>query len=263
MFCIDTARAATIIVIMAISNVADSLLHLLLPPSCFCCGGTGKLEHRHGHLSLCRTCRDELAALAAEDACPTCGHGLGPHASCPSCLDDRPNFDAAVRIGAYDGPLGLLVRKIKYHDIRYPIPLLAELLAAKLHQRDLAARVDLVTAVPLHWWRYYRRGFNQAALVARALRERGLAAPLRRVLARVRDTRPQVGLNRAERRQNVRGAFRVIRPQEIRGRRVLLVDDVMTTGATAEACAAELRKAGAASVAVAVIAVAGQQNSRL
>jgi ComF family protein len=132
----------------------------------------------------------------------------------------------------------------------------ADLLLAKLHQRSEAEQADLVTAVPLYRWRFYPRGYNQAALLARQLRRHGLRAPLRRVLVRVRDTRPQVGLSRAARLANVRGAFRVRRPDDVRGRRVLLVDDVMTTGATAGACARALKAAGAKGVTVAVAAVA-------
>jgi ComF family protein len=162
-----------------------------------------------------------------------------------------------VRVGTYHGPLGRLVKSVKYRDVRYPVPLLAELLLGRLRESGAAERSDVATAVPLHWWRYYRRGFNQAAVLGRELRRRGLEAPLERLLVRVRDTPPQVGLSRTERQENVRGAFRVVRPGAVEGRRVLLLDDVMTTGATAGACARELLRAGAADVTVAVVVVAG------
>ena len=240
---------------MFAATVARSLLGLLLPPRCTCCGEPA--DSAGGAITLRSACRRELAALAGQPSCPRCGRTVGPYASCSLCARKTPPFQAAVRIGIYDGPLSRMVQSLKYKGARHGIPLLSELLAAKLHQAGAAQEVDLVTAVPLHWWRYWRRGFNQSLLLARGLRRRGLEAPQRRVLVRTRDTRPQVGLSMTARRENVRGAFRVRRPAEVKGRRILLVDDVMTTGATAGECARVLRRAGARSVTVAVVAVAG------
>jgi len=241
---------------MPVTNVGKAVLNVLLPPSCISCGDPLATDGGTPRLDLCETCRDEMSALVSQPACPRCGHSVGPYGTCSACAATPPPFAAAVRIGIYDGALARLVQIVKYRGVRYGAPLLADLLLAKLHQSHLADQVDLVTTVPLHWWRFYRRGYNQAVLLARALGARGLAVPLRRALVRTRDTRPQVGLSRAARLKNVRGAFRVRRPKGVRGRRVLLVDDVMTTGATAGACARELLRAGARSVAVAVAAVA-------
>lgn len=239
---------------MIAGQILRGTLDLLLPPSCICCG-RAQNESRALH-GLCASCRQDLAALVSAEACPRCGHSIGPYASCAQCLDERPPMAATVRIGVYDGPLGRLVRLIKYRELQYGVPLLADLLLARLHQRRIAEEVDLVTAVPLYWWRFYRRGYNQAVLLARALRQRGFDRPLERCLVRIRDTRPQVGLSRADRLANVRGAFRVRRPERIRGKRILLLDDVLTTGATVGVCTRALLRGGAASVTVAVAAVA-------
>jgi len=208
--------------------------------------------------ALCAECRKGIDEAARERACGRCGHGLGPYASCPVCAKGAPPFQATVRVGVYHGPLGSLVKRVKYRGVRYPVPLLAELLLGRLRESGAAEKIDVATAVPLHWWRYYRRGFNQAAVLGRELRRRGLEAPLERLLSRVRDTPPQVGLSRTERQENVRGAFRVVRPGAVEGRRVLLLDDVMTTGATAGACARELLGAGAREVTVGVAVVPGE-----
>jgi ComF family protein len=235
-------------------SVLHGVLDLLLPPGCMCCaepttdGGSS--------LGLCPACRDALAALMDRAACPRCGHSLGPYAACGACRDRPPPFAGTVPIGVYDGPLAQMVRVVKYRGVRYGTPLLAQLLLARLHQRHVADEVDVMTAVPLHWWRFYRRGYNQATLLARALERQGLGVPRGRLLVRVRNTPPQVGLSRTARLANVRGAFRVRRPEAVKGKRVLLIDDVMTTGATAGACARALRKAGARSVTVAVAAIA-------
>ena len=239
---------------MAASGVVGNVLGLLLPPTCIACSGV--LPDGSGALRLCEPCREALSVLVSQPFCRRCGHSVGPYATCAACASDAPGFSAAVRIGRYDGPLARMVRTVKYRGARYGAPLLADLLLAKLHQSHAADPVDLMTAVPLHWWRYYRRGYNQATWLARALRRRGLATPLRRVLVRTRNTRPQVGLSRTARIENVRGAFRVRWPDRVRGRRILLIDDVMTTGATAGACARELLRHGAERVTVAVAAVA-------
>lgn len=246
---------------MIVGQVLRGLLDLVLPPSCICC--SQGLAEGESKIGLCPTCSGELAALTSAEACPRCGHSVGPYASCALCLDDRPPAEATVRIGSYRGPLGELVRAAKYRDLRFGVPIMADLLLAKLQQRGLTESVDLVTAVPLHWRRYYWRGCNQAALLAQALRKRGLNRPLARCLVRVRDTRPQVGLSRADRLANVRGAFRVRRADLVRGRRILLIDDVLTTGATAGVCVRELLKSGAAGVIVAVAAVAEGEHQTM
>ncbi len=232
---------------------ARSILDLLLPPSCMSCGRP--LREDRLRWSLCRECGETLARQAEAEACPRCGHSVGPYGSCPVCVSHKPRFEAAVRIGVYGGPLAVLVRKAKFNGLRQAVPLLAEVLRARLAQTDVLADVDVVTPVPLHWWRYYRRGYNQSALLARALVRPGPAVPLKRALVRVRNTPPQVGLSRTARIENVRGAFRARRPETVRGKTVLLVDDVMTTGATADACARALLEAGAARVRVAVAAI--------
>jgi len=114
--------------------------------------------------------------------------------------------------------------------------------------------VDVVVPVPLHWLRRIRRRFNQSGDLAEAVGKRFGLSLRAGVLRRVRPTRSQVGLTATQREDNVRGAFRVLRPQEVRERRVLLVDDVLTTGATCSECARTLRRAGAKRVYVAALA---------
>jgi len=118
----------------------------------------------------------------------------------------------------------------------------------------LAEEQDLLTSVPLHWGRRLRRGFDQADLLSQRL-NRFLQIPLsERNLRRIRATASQTGLSESKRRENVRGAFKVRRPDEVKGKRVLLVDDVMTTGATVSECARTLLRAGAKEVSVLVVA---------
>jgi len=164
------------------------------------------------------------------------------------CRMGARGYDEAFCYGAYEGTLRKLIHLFKYSGIRRMAEPLAALLAGAL-PRD--RRFDLVAPVPLHWRRKWQRGFNQSELLGRAIgRARGI--PVRNVLRRGVATRAQAGLSNAQRRENVAGAFRARR--RVAGLRVLLIDDVMTTGATLGACARALKKAGAKSVSVLALA---------
>jgi len=132
---------------------------------------------------------------------------------------------------------------------------LGELLAAALPRDE---RIDAVVPVPLHWRRRWARGFNQSELLARGIARR-CGVPMVRVLHRTRPTATQTGLSNTGRRHNVAGAFQVRRPQSVAGKRILLVDDVMTTGSTAAACARALRRAGAGRIVVLTVARADRR----
>jgi ComF family protein len=161
-------------------------------------------------------------------------------------------FDAAYSFSAYDGVVRKLIHLYKYERIRTLSRPLADLLARAL---PLDERFDCIVPVPLHWIRRWKRGFNQSELLARVLARRA-GLPLLKALRRSRPTKVQAGLSNHARRQNVLKAFRA-RPVE--GKRILLIDDVMTTGATATACAQALKRAGAARVALLTVARADRR----
>lgn len=164
------------------------------------------------------------------------------------CRSGRRGYDEAFCYGAYQGTLRELIHLFKYNGMRALARPLGDLLADAL-PRD--RQFDAVTAVPLHWRRRWQRGFNQSALLAGEIaRRRGI--PAMRVLRRAWATRAQAGLSNAQRRENVSGAFAARR--RVAGLRILLIDDVMTTGATAGACARALKRAGARSVSLLALA---------
>ncbi len=223
-----------------LGSVVAGLLDFLLPRACALCGGP-------------------LHGGARDDAiCPACLSRLGPPG--PILPAPRP-LAAAGAAGSFGGPLREAIHLFKYLGRSELAGSLGRQLAAALPAAlpGLAAAatgraVDLVVPVPLHPLRLAARGFNQAALLARPVTGY-LGVPLAgRLLLRVRDTPPQPPLGRAARRANVRGAFAVCRPAALRGRRCLLVDDVLTTGATAAACARALLDAGAVRVTLLVLA---------
>jgi len=190
----------------------------------------------------CRTPFQNQFPLDADGRCALCRNGLR-------------GYDAAYSYGAYEGVLRELIHVYKYGRVETLARPLADLLRAALPRGE---QWEAVAAVPLHWRRKWQRGFNQSELLARDV-ARGLGAPLVKTLRRVRATPAQAGLSRTARRRNMTAAFRLRRPGPVAGRRVLLIDDVLTTGSTAAACARALKQAGAARVVVLTVARADRR----
>jgi ComF family protein len=210
--------------------------------------------------------------LISGPLCTTCGEKLfgqrfagDPAPLCDLCRRAAPRFRKAVAYGAYDGPLRDLVHILKYQRIRPAASLLGRLLHQALAGVELP---EETLAVPVPLWKVKRRerGFNQAEEIARAFlrcRDGGSIQLNTALLVRTRDTTSQTGLTRRQRHANLRGAFSVVHPEQLKGRNVLLVDDVMTTGATAGECARVLLRAGAKQVWVATVARATREAASL
>jgi ComF family protein len=193
--------------------------------------------------ALCSACEGELPWLRA--ACVRCALALPITGVCGRCTREAPHFDAARACFEYRFPLDRLVQRFKFAGDLALGRWLGERLAARV--RDEAG-VDLIVVPPLSAARLRERGFNQALEMAkRVARSLGVASDTR-ALARVRETEPQPGLGRAERAANLRGAFRC--DADVKALHVAIVDDVLTTGATADALARVLKRAGAARVSV-------------
>lgn len=194
--------------------------------------------------------------MAAEHFCISCKtpfHNRFPldlEGRCLLCRTGARGFDAAYCFGSYEGVLRQLIHLFKYTGMK---PLARPLAAQLAGALPLERQFDLVTPMPLHWRRKWTRGFNQSELLARIIARRR-RIPMKNVVSRVRATSAQAGLTNSKRRKNVAGAFRVRRRQSVSGLRILLVDDVMTTGATGSACAAALKAAGARSVTLLTVA---------
>jgi len=205
---------------------------------------------------VCPACLEPPQAPEAEFLCAVCGtpfsssFPLDERGRCRLCRAGANAFDAVCAAGFYEGRLRDLIHLFKYGGVETLAEPLGRMAMLAYPRRE---RVDLVVPMPMHWWRRWRRGFNQAGLLAREVGKR-TGLPVMPVVRRSRRTSPQAGLSRKARRQNVRGAFRVRRPDAVQGKRVLLVDDVFTTGSTANACARALKDAGAAWVGVLVLA---------
>ncbi|MCB5174348.1 ComF family protein [Microvirga lenta] len=223
-----------------------SALALLYPPTCIACQAATGEAH-----ALCAACWAGIRFIE-RPYCERLGTpfavDLGQPLLSPAAIADPPVFGRARAVAEYDGTASLLVHRLKYNDRLDLAPAMGTMIARA--GTELLAEADVIVPVPLHRWRLWRRRFNQAmALAARVSSESGVPCdPF--LLARVKRTRRQVGLTKAQRQENLQGAFRV--PPEakarLHGRRVLLIDDVLTTGATANAASRVLLRGGAASV---------------
>ena len=207
-------------------------------------------------IPVCPSCLRKPAALDAEYFCRDCrmpfrnAFPLDEEGRCALCRLGLKGFDAAYSFGAFEGELRELIHLFKYGGVETLAGPLGRFLALALPRGQ---RFDVVVPMPLHWMRRWKRGFNQADLLAREIGRR-TCLPVCGLVARGKATTPQAGLTNAKRRANVNGAFRVRRAEQVKGLRILLVDDVMTTGATASACARTLKRAGAARVSVLTVA---------
>ncbi len=227
-----------------IGAIAD----LVYPPVCLGCGA---MADRHG--GLCAVCWQGVAFIE-KPYCPILGtpfsHDMGEAIVSPEAIVDPPQFDRARAAVLYDGMARSLVQGLKYRD---RTDLARTMAGWMLRASDgHIESCDAIVAVPLHRWRLMRRQFNQSAELARALARLSGRTFLPAALVRHRATRQQVGLGARQRQENVRGAFSVSEPGRaaLFGRKVVLVDDVYTTGATVNAAARTLREAGVSDVTV-------------
>jgi ComF family protein len=246
-------------------TVADGLLSVLFPSHCRLC--QTPLTHM-SRLPVCRACLESIRPVEGP-RCAACGerlvsaHLISERDGTPLCLMCRQNEPAFVRAsayGSYDGGLRELVHLLKYERVRPAAGVLGRMLAEVVADvaEAFGPEPPVIMAVPLHASKIRQRGFNQSELIARAmlkLRPAALDVKLNTAaLVRHRSTESQTGLTPPQRRENVRGAFKVVASDQITGRDILLIDDVFTTGTTASECARVLRRAGAVRVFVATVA---------
>lgn len=238
----------------AFRTAGGVLGRLLLPQTCVLCNLPS------GNAPVCTACTADLPVpiglQCSRCALPLQQNPTGMPISCPDCAHHQPAFDTAVAAWSYSFPVDALIQDFKYGHHLYLAAFFGQHLAQSLKNRwemqPGVGQLDLIIPMPLHANRLKSRGFNQAAEIARHVSKHLDVPWCSNRLVRLYDTAPQAGLHRNERWANLRGAFAC--PKPLPDARVLLIDDVLTTGASLSACAEALRYAGARRVDVAVIA---------
>lgn len=234
-----------------VRRVGRGVLDVLLPPQCLACDAA---VDEPG--SLCAVCFSQFTFIT-RPYCHVCclpfeAAVMDDDVMCGACMKDRPAFRRARAVFSYRETAKALVLKLKHADRTDAAAHLAKWMVRA--GGEVLADIDCIVPVPLHWRRLWLRTYNQSALLANALGPLARKPVYAEALRRVKPTPPQGGLDRAQRHRNVAGAFRAHQPERIAEKSVLLIDDVMTTTATADSCARALLRAGAAHVDVLILA---------
>jgi ComF family protein len=212
---------------------------------------------------LCDPCAKQIDSLARTPSCFFCGLTLPyDNAPCANCLGrGMPHYQRVIRLAKFDSPIQTLIHQLKYHRAFGVGEMLAERLLAQDHVMSLLQEADCLQPVPLHGLAYFARGYNQSEVIARRLsRETGL--PVINAVSRTRNTHSQTHLHtRAQRMANLKDAFLLHDPGQIEGRRVIVIDDVKTTGATLRTLGRALRPGKPRSLSALVVAVAEQKGA--
>jgi ComF family protein len=241
-------------------KISDGLLNLFYPETCFLCSVPAARQQDCG---ICDACWQKVLALKIQPPrCSSCGlpfYSFEENSEhlCGGCIQRLPPYAGARSFGHYSGEMSRVIQEFKFSGRRNLVGLLAPLLADVFFDTWRRDEFDFIAPVPLHPKRKRDRGYNQSELLADSL-ARLVAIPYCKILLRKRSTLPQVGLTDSQRLENVRKAFFCPVPQRVFKRRVLLIDDVMTTGATVESAARALLDAGAWRISVLTVARAGR-----
>jgi ComF family protein len=237
-------------------ELLDGILNIIYPERCLICASP---IARRRDCGVCAECWRKTAELRIKPPrCSSCGlpfHNFQDDSEhlCGECILHPPPYSGARSFGYYSAELSTLIHGLKFHGRRNLTGLLGPLLADVFVENWDRECFDIVTPVPLHPKRQRERGYNQSELLARSLSQR-IAISCYPCLRRIRPTAPQVGLTDIQRRENVRKAFLCRNPGFVRGKRILLVDDVMTTGATVSSAAQALLDGGALRVSILTLA---------
>lgn len=241
---------------MAFSEYLAAFVNLFYPMHCF---GCRKSLHNEESQYICKGCWSEIGYITGT-RCARCGTGLGDYAvtskeGCVECRSQRFRFDSAFCVAYYEGVIKELIHQFKYRQQESLAEPLAKLLVQYAREIDLHSNnIDMAVAVPLHRSKRAERGFNQAELLVRNVGRSLNIDICAGGLKRVRNTPSQTRQPYYRRAENVRGAFLARNPAKFRGKDILLVDDVLTSGLTASECAKALKDAGARKVYVLTVA---------
>ncbi|HPD60666.1 MAG TPA: ComF family protein [Thermodesulfobacteriota bacterium] len=230
-----------------IDKVISLALNFLFPPICLLCGSK---DTYHARCLICKDCLNSISFIS-HPVCVRCGKPfltevIRDHV-CGSCLTQEPHFNLVRALGRYEGALATIIHNLKYRQKFSMVNLLNFLLDMHNHEITFSS-YDLLIPVPLHRSRLRQRGFNQTVILGNILKKKYHLPVHTNILKRISHTLPQVTLPVKARKINIRNAFKVKKPRSVKGKTILLLDDVYTTGATINECARILKKSGACRV---------------
>jgi ComF family protein len=243
-----------------VHRILDGLINLIFPDVCFICDVP---IARRQDCGICSNCWNKAVGLKiVPPRCSSCGLPFQSFQDdtehlCGTCILNTPPYSGARAFGHYTAELSRLIQGLKFHGKQNLAGTLGPLLTGAFFDNWDREEFDLIVPVPLHPKRKRQRGYNQSELLSRSL-ERQIAIPCCSALIRTRATLPQIGLTDSQRQENVRNAFRCKNPTFVLKKRILLIDDVMTTGATVGSASRALMDAGALRVSVLTVARAGK-----
>ena len=235
-----------------IKHFCRFVFNVFLPPRCLICDAV--VCDKNG---LCEKCFAKMIFLS-ENCCPVCGKPYtfpienSESLVCGKCLTKLPKFNHTSCVFAYDSFSRNLILPLKHTDKTEAVPYLANLLY--LRGQKLLAKSDVIVAVPLHWRRLMKRKYNQSGLLAHRLSKLSGVPLVSDTLVRTRNTQSQGHKTQKERMENIKGAFAIRDQEKIKGKRVVLIDDVYTTGTTLNECAKVLKASGASEVCALTVA---------
>ncbi|MCR4317697.1 MAG: double zinc ribbon domain-containing protein [Planctomycetes bacterium] len=236
-------------ILRALREGVEVILELFFPAHCINCEDA----LFPGEVAICDSCAKQIV-LIKDDVCIRCGmklsYGFGPKITCADCIRDS-GFEMTCAVAMYSGPWQTLVQRWKFGRCQGSTRQLASMIVHRIKALGLEDEFDVITHVPMIGFSWFFRGFDHTQTLAKHIAFEMLK-PHERLLAKVRKTKKQSSLNKANRLKNLKGAFRAA--GEVKGKRVLLIDDIVTTCATAKECSNTLLKAGARQVVVAALA---------
>lgn len=208
-----------------------------IPPQCLLCGSLKDIDH-----GICSSCMSQIKPIPSP-TCDICGKPIGSYGVCIPCQTNRPEFDKMLAAACFEGLLKDIIHLFKYQRKSIFKKILAKILYESLSEMD--TDIDIISFVPLHWTRLIERGYNQSALIAKELNSYMGVKIRYNILKKIKRSAPQVGLDQKARLKNVKGTFKA---SGVKDKSIMVVDDVITTGATGKEVAKALKDAGASHV---------------
>ena len=247
---------------MALGDYLHALLDLFYPRYCLHCNCS---LNNSREIYICEDCKKKIPYVT-DTYCVRCGADTGPYITytvkegCAVCKGKYLHFNAVTSVTHYNGVIKILIHKFKYARQKFLFRVLNDILIKHKGIKENIADVDIIVPVPLHWIKKLHRGFNQSELLSLGIQRYFSKPIIRNNLCRIKNTEAQTLLSKNQRKLNIHNAFFVRQPELFKGKKILLVDDVLTTGATASECSKKLKESGAESVHLLVLATAEYNN---